>query len=169
MQGSVAQIRQGRVHWVHQRCCVRRQGQVWQKHAKGDPIRRGGSQQASHQRRPRRTPCQGWQLAEYNNEPLTTRAIGHVRHARWSQASCHEDRWLCTPCQVATSCIRVAYTMQGNNKPLTTTGDWATTFKDHEGTKALTNKLIVLNRNPLPLQWSAIAPAIKLVCLQPPS
>ena len=42
--------------------------------------------------------------------------------------------------------------MQGNNKPLTTIGDWATTFSDREGAKALTIKLIVLNRDPLPLQ-----------------
>ncbi len=40
--------------------------------------------------------------------------------------------------------------MQAN--PLTTIGDWATTFSDHEGAKALRIKLIVLNRDPLPLQ-----------------
>ena len=42
--------------------------------------------------------------------------------------------------------------MQGNHEPLTKIGDWATTFSDREGTKAITIKLIVLNCNPLPLQ-----------------
>jgi hypothetical protein len=36
------------------------------------------------------------------------------------------------------------YAVQGNNKPLTTIGDWATTFDDHEGTNALMIKLIAL-------------------------
>jgi hypothetical protein len=34
--------------------------------------------------------------------------------------------------------------MQGNDKPLTTIGDWATTFDNREGTKVLTIKSIAL-------------------------
>jgi hypothetical protein len=34
--------------------------------------------------------------------------------------------------------------MQGNAKPLTTIGDWATTFDNREGAKVLTIKLIAL-------------------------
>ena len=42
--------------------------------------------------------------------------------------------------------------MQGNDEPLTAIGEWATTFSDHEGAKALTVESIVLNCDPLPLQ-----------------
>jgi hypothetical protein len=35
------------------------------------------------------------------------------------------------------------YAVQDNNEPLTTIGDWAMTFDDREGAKALTIKLIV--------------------------
>ena len=42
------------------------------EYAKGDHIRQGGPQWASRQRRSWWSLCQGWQLAEYNNEPLTT-------------------------------------------------------------------------------------------------
>ncbi len=58
--------------------------------------------------------------------------------------------------------------MQGNNKPLTTIGDWATTFSNREGAKALTIKLIVLNRDPLPFK-SVIVTTMKFVWLWPPS
>ncbi len=34
--------------------------------------------------------------------------------------------------------------MQGNDEPLTTIGDWATTFNDCEVAKVLTIKLIML-------------------------
>jgi hypothetical protein len=34
------------------------------------------------------------------------------------------------------------HAVQGNYKPLTTMGDWATTFNDHEGTKPLAINLI---------------------------
>jgi hypothetical protein len=40
--------------------------------------------------------------------------------------------------------IRAAYPVQGNKEPLTTIGDWATTFDDSEGAKTLTIKLITL-------------------------
>jgi hypothetical protein len=40
--------------------------------------------------------------------------------------------------------IRAAYAVQDNDKPLATIGDWATTFDDREGTKALTIKSIAL-------------------------
>jgi hypothetical protein len=33
--------------------------------------------------------------------------------------------------------------MQGNDEPLTTIGDWAMTFDDREGAKAITIKSIV--------------------------
>jgi hypothetical protein len=36
-----------------------------------------------------------------------------------------------------------AYAVQGNDEPLTTIGDWATTFDDSEGAKAITIKSIV--------------------------
>jgi hypothetical protein len=36
------------------------------------------------------------------------------------------------------------YAVQGNDEPLTTIGDWATTFDDCEGAKALTIKSIAL-------------------------
>ncbi len=74
------------------------------EYVKGGCIRRGGPKRPSRQRRWRQTPCQGWRLAEYNNEPLTT------------------------------------------------IGDRTTTFSNREGTKVLTIKLIVLNRDSLPLQ-----------------
>jgi hypothetical protein len=45
------------------------------RYTKGDRICRGGLQPASHQRRQQQTPCQGWQLAEYDDEPLTTRQL----------------------------------------------------------------------------------------------
>jgi hypothetical protein len=54
--------------------------------------------------------------------------------------------------------------MQGNNKPLATIVDWATTFDDHEGAKVPTVKLIA----PIAILHhckSAIAPAMKLVCM----
>ncbi len=39
--------------------------------------------------------------------------------------------------------------MQGNDKPLTTIGDWATTFDDDEGAKALRIKSIA----PIPIPY----------------
>jgi hypothetical protein len=45
---------------------------------------------------------------------------------------------------LATKGLMTAYTVQGNDKPLTTIGDWATTFDDSEGAKVLTIKLIML-------------------------
>jgi hypothetical protein len=48
--------------------------------------------------------------------------------------------------------IKVAYAVQGMDKPLTAIGDWAMTFNNHKGAKVLRIKLIVLNHNPLPLQ-----------------
>ena len=62
---------------------------------------------------------------------------------------------------------RVAYAVQGNDEPLATMGDWAMTFDDREGTKAPRVKLIA----PIAILYhlkSAIVPAMKLVCLQPP-
>jgi hypothetical protein len=44
---------------------------------------------------------------------------------------------------LATKGLRTAYAVQGNDKPLTTIGDWATTFDDCEGAKALTTKSFV--------------------------
>jgi hypothetical protein len=35
------------------------------------------------------------------------------------------------------------YAVQGNDEPLTTIGDWATTFDDREGAKAIMIKSIV--------------------------
>ena len=64
------------------------------KHAKGDCIRQGGPPRASCQRRHQRTPCQGWRVAEYDNEPFTTRAIDHVRHTKRQWASCHKDMYI---------------------------------------------------------------------------
>jgi hypothetical protein len=70
------------------------------------------------------SPLPQGQLAVYvmqdNNKPLTTRASDRVRCG-----------------------IRAAYAMQGNNELLTTIGDWATTFNNYEGIKALTIKLIM--------------------------
>jgi hypothetical protein len=57
--------------------------------------------------------------------------------------------------------------MQGNNKPLAIMGDWAMTFGNREGAKAPTVKFIT----PIVILHhckSAIAPVMKLVCLQPP-
>ncbi len=79
-----------------------------------------------------------------------------------------DGNWLGTTMSPLPQGQLAAYTVQCNNEPLTTIGDWDTTFNDHEGAKALTIKLIVLNHDPLPLQWSAIAPAMMLVFLHPP-
>jgi hypothetical protein len=46
-------------------------------------------------------------------------------------------------CQATISRIRAAYAVQGNDEPLTTIGDWATTFDNCEGAKALTIESIV--------------------------
>ncbi len=43
---------------------------------------------------------------------------------------------------LATKGLRTAHAVQGNDKPLTTIGDWATTFDNCEGAKALTIKSI---------------------------
>ncbi len=45
-------------------------------------------------------------------------------------------------CQATISRIRAAHAVQGNDEPLTTIGDWATTFGDCEGAKVLTIKSI---------------------------
>ncbi len=62
---------------------------------------------------------------------------------------------------LATNGLRAVNTVQGNNKPLTTIGDWAMTFDNCEGAKALRIKLIIpitipyhCNEVPLHLQWS---------------
>ncbi len=44
---------------------------------------------------------------------------------------------------LTTKGLRTAYAVQGNDEPLTTIGDWARTYDDCEGAKALTIKLIV--------------------------
>ncbi len=82
--------------------------------------------------------------AGYDDELLTTRAIGHIRHARQWQASHHKGKWPCRLCQAIMCCIRAVYAMQGNDEPLTLIGDWAMTFNNREGTKALTIKLTVV-------------------------
>ncbi len=43
---------------------------------------------------------------------------------------------------IATKGLRTVYAMQGNNEPLITIGDWAMTFNDCEGTKALMIELV---------------------------
>jgi hypothetical protein len=65
-------------------------------------------------------------VKEGNDEPLATRA------------------WQRILCKVTISRNRATYTVQGNAKPLTAIGDWATTFNDPEGTIALTIKSIAL-------------------------
>jgi hypothetical protein len=59
---------------------------------------------------------------------------------------------------------KVTYAVQGSNEPLTTLGDWATSFDDREGAKAPTVRLIA----PIAILHhckSAIVPVMKLVCL----
>jgi hypothetical protein len=63
--------------------------------------------------------------------------------------------------------LRAAYTVQGNDEPLATMGDWATTFDNREGAKVPMVKLIAPIAIPHHCK-SAIALAMKLVCLQPP-
>ncbi len=79
------------------------------------------------------------------DEPLVTRAIGRVHHARGRRASCHKGKWPRTSCQATISRIRVAYAMWGNDEPLTTIGDWATIFDNGEGAKAPMVRLIAPN------------------------
>ncbi len=43
---------------------------------------------------------------------------------------------------IATKGLRTAHAVQGNDKPLTTIGDWAMTLDDCDGAKVLTNKSI---------------------------
>jgi hypothetical protein len=62
---------------------------------------------------------------------------------------------------------RVAYAVQGNDKPFATMDDWAMTFDDREGAKAPTVRLIA-TITILHHRKSAIVPAMKLVCLRPP-
>jgi hypothetical protein len=65
---------------------------------------------------------------------------------------------------LATKDLRTAYVVQGNDKPFTTIGDWATTFNDCEGAKVLTIKSIT----PIVIPYhcnEAPLPAMKLVCL----
>ena len=45
---------------------------------------------------------------------------------------------------LTTKGLRTAYAVQGNEEPLTTIGDWATTYDNCEGAKALTIKSIAL-------------------------
>ncbi len=162
MQGSAAQICQGWVQWVHQRRCASTprmqctppklctlpkastlsmpkmactlpiastvsmpygvyvsQGE-YGEYIKGGCICWGGPKQASCQRRQQRTPCQGWQLVEYNDEPLTT------------------------------------------------IGDWTTTFSNCEGPKR--SQLNWLFWIAIPYHCKSVtAPAMKLVWLWPSS
>ncbi len=80
---------QRQVHLVCQGCCVRCWGQVWQER-QGGCIHQGGPQRASFQRRQWQPLDKNGNWAGCNNEPLSTRAIGHV---------CHESDHVCCAMQ----------------------------------------------------------------------
>ncbi len=70
------------------------------------------------------------------------RLRGSIRWEKQWRASRHKGKWQRTSCQATISRIRVAYAVRGNDEPLTTIGDWATTFDDHEDAKGPTVRLI---------------------------
>jgi hypothetical protein len=74
-------------------------------------------------------------VEEGHNEPLAKEGD--------DEPLAKDGDWLGTTMSPLPQRQSAVYAVQGNNYPLTTIGDWATTYDNCEGAKALTIKLIV--------------------------